>query len=123
MEVRQRPIRGPFDTASLANDFLCASTFCCVCHKLRRMLQSLRVSHDHDLGGFTLWPDSHRRCYYHMETEINMEPLDGYSDLLASIKADIVPVEIAGQAGGMRCPGSACSNPGFNLDHSKPAVR
>jgi hypothetical protein len=28
-------------------------------------------------GGFTLWPGSHRQCYYHMETEVNMEPLSG----------------------------------------------
>ena len=34
-----------------------------------------------------------------METEINMEPLPGYPELLASIKANVVPVEIAGQAG------------------------
>lgn len=59
-------------------------------------------------GGFTLWPRSHRQCYYHMETEINMEPLDGYSDLLASIKANVVPVEIAGEAGGACCPGFSC---------------
>ena len=34
-----------------------------------------------------------------METEINMEPRDGYPELLASIKANTTPVEIAGDAG------------------------
>ena len=48
---------------------------------------------------FRLWPGSHRQCYHHMETEINMEPRDGYPELLASIKANTTPVEIAGEAG------------------------
>ena len=50
-------------------------------------------------GGFTLWPGSHRRCYYHMETEYNMEAKAGYSELLAEIQATITPVEIAAEAG------------------------
>ncbi len=50
-------------------------------------------------GGFTLWPGSHRSCYYHMETEYNMEPKEGYDELLAEIKATVTPVEIAGEAG------------------------
>ncbi len=50
-------------------------------------------------GGFTLWPGSHRRCYYHMETEYNMEPKAGYDELLAKIKATVTPVEIAAEAG------------------------
>lgn len=50
-------------------------------------------------GGFTLWPGSHRKCYYHMETEYNWEPKAGYNDMLAEIKATVTPVEIAGEAG------------------------
>ncbi|MBK35166.1 MAG: hypothetical protein CME26_06500 [Gemmatimonadetes bacterium] len=50
-------------------------------------------------GGFTLWPGSHRSCYYHMETEYNMEPKEGYAELLAEIKATVEPVEIAAEAG------------------------
>ena len=50
-------------------------------------------------GGFTLWPGSHRSCYYHMETEYNMEPKAGYNELLAEIKATVTPIEIAGEAG------------------------
>ena len=50
-------------------------------------------------GGFTLWPGSHKSCYYHMETEYNMEPKQGYSKLLSKLKETITPVEISGSAG------------------------
>ncbi|MFT5365642.1 MAG: hypothetical protein ACI8V2_000582 [Candidatus Latescibacterota bacterium] len=50
-------------------------------------------------GGFTLWPGSHRSCYYHMETEYNMEAKAGYKEMLAKIKATVTPVEIAAEAG------------------------
>jgi hypothetical protein len=50
-------------------------------------------------GGFTLWPGSHRSCYYHMETEYNMESKAGYAELIAEIKATVTPVEIAAEAG------------------------
>ena len=50
-----------------------------------------------------------------METEINMEPKEGYNDLLAAIKAEIIPVEIPAEAGDVcfwhpRCVHSAGVN-------------
>ena len=50
-------------------------------------------------GGFTLWPGSHRSCYYHMETEYNWEPKAGYKEMLSEIQATVTPIEIAGEAG------------------------
>ncbi|MBS14759.1 MAG: hypothetical protein CME19_24635 [Gemmatimonadetes bacterium] len=50
-------------------------------------------------GGFTLWPGSHRRCYYHMKTEYNWEPKVGYKEMLSEIQASVTPVEISGEAG------------------------
>jgi len=50
-------------------------------------------------GGFTLWPGSHRKCYYHMETEYDWEPKAGYQEMLAEIQATVTPIEIAGEAG------------------------
>jgi hypothetical protein len=52
-----------------------------------------------DGGGFTLWPGSHRSCYYHMETEYNWEPQAGYNEMMAEVRATVAPVQIAGEAG------------------------
>lgn len=50
-------------------------------------------------GGFTIWPGSHKSCYYHMNTEYNMEPKQGYNELLGKIRETISPIEISASAG------------------------